>query len=120
MVIYRVGDTIEKATIDHNSKLMNFLTTCREKGVKLNTRKLELCCTEIPFMGHLVTSERLKADPDKIDTIVNTPKPTDVKDVQRLCGCTKIHAKPNMVGKRIREVIKMKKIFLFFIFIFTC
>ena len=81
MVIYGVGDTIEEATIDHNSKLVNFLTTCREKGVKLNRRKLELCCTEIPFMGHLVTSEELKADPDKIDAIGNIPKPTGIKDV---------------------------------------
>ena len=93
MVIYRVGDTIEEATVDHNSKLMNFLTTCREKGVKLNRRKLELCCTEIPFMGHLITSEGLKADPDKIDAIVNMPKPTDVKDVRRLCGFVNYLAK---------------------------
>ena len=86
MVKYGVGDTIEEATIDHNSKLMNFLTTCRENGVKLNRRKLELCCTEIPLMGHLITSDGLKADSDKIDAIVNMPKPTDVKDVQRLRG----------------------------------
>ena len=87
IVIYGVGDTIEEATIDHNSKLMNFLTTCREKGVKLNRRQLELCCTKIPFMEcPLITSEALKADPDKIDAIVNMPKPTDVKEVRRLCG----------------------------------
>jgi hypothetical protein len=50
MVIYGVGDTIEEATIDHNSKLTNFLKRCGEKGIK--------------------------ADADKIEAIVNMPKPT--------------------------------------------
>ena len=93
MVVYGVGDSIEEATSDHDKNLANFLMKCREKGVKLNKKNLELCCTEIPFMGHLITSERLKADPGKIEAVIKMPKPQDVKDVRKLCGFVNYLAK---------------------------
>ena len=93
MVVYGVGDSIEKATSDHNKNLANFVMKCREKGVKLNKKKLELCCTEIPFMGHLITSEGLKADLGKIEAVIKMPKPQDVKDVRKLCGFVNYLAK---------------------------
>ena len=66
---------------------------CREKGVKLNKKKLELCCTEIPFMGHLITSEGLKANPGKVEAAIKMPKPQDVKDIRKLCGFVNYLAK---------------------------
>ena len=42
MVIYRLGDTEEEATTDHNAKLKEFLQHYRERGVKLNKKKLSL------------------------------------------------------------------------------
>ena len=48
MVIYGIGDTQEEATADHNAKLLTFLRRCREKGIKLNKKKLKLLCKEIP------------------------------------------------------------------------
>ena len=60
MVINRVGDTKERATADHNRKLRQFL--------QLNKKKLNLLCNEIPYMGHLVTAEGLKPDPEKSST----------------------------------------------------
>ena len=37
-------------------------------------------------MGHLITSEGLKADLGKIEAVTKIPKPQDVKDVRKLCG----------------------------------
>lgn len=60
MIIYGVGETEEEATADHNTKLRQFLQRCRERGVKLNKKKLKLLRKEIPYMGHLVTANGLK------------------------------------------------------------
>ena len=57
MVIYGVG----------NKNLEQFLRRCRQRGVKLNEKKVKVMCKEIPYMGHLVTAGGLKPDPDKVE-----------------------------------------------------
>ena len=37
-------------------------------------------------MGHLVTDEGIKPDPEKVKAIVEMPPPMDVEGVFRLCG----------------------------------
>ena len=37
-------------------------------------------------MGHVLTNEGIKIDPDKVTAIQNVPKPTDIAGVQRLNG----------------------------------
>ena len=41
-IIVSCGTTIEKATADHDKVLVKFLECCNERGVKLNTDKLNL------------------------------------------------------------------------------
>ena len=93
MIIYGVGETEEEATADHNTKLRQFLQRCRERGVKLNKKKLKLLRKEIPYMGHLVTANGLKPDPDKVEAVRNMPKPNNVKAVRRFCGFVNYLAK---------------------------
>ena len=93
MVIYGVGETEEEATVDHNKKLRHFLQRCKEKGVKLNKRKLKLKCKQITYLGHLITEDGLKPDPEKIEAVQKMPKPTDVKGVRRFCGFVNYLAK---------------------------
>ena len=85
MVVYGVGDT-EEAMADHNKNLEQFLQRCRQKGVKLNEKKLKFMCKEIPYMGNLVTAGGLKPDPDKAEAVRSMPKPNNVQAVRRFCG----------------------------------
>lgn len=80
------GETQELAERDHDEKLKAFLARCREKGIKLNADKLKLKQREVSYIGHLLTSDGLKIDPDKVRAITHMSKPTDVKGVQRLLG----------------------------------
>lgn len=52
----------------------NWMDTCvggyQQKGIKLNAKKLEYKCKEIPFLGHLLTTEDLKPDPEKVRATV--------------------------------------------------
>jgi len=54
-----------KTEQEHDSYLEQFLTRCRETGIKLNKGKFELRMKEISFMGHRITSSGLEADPLK-------------------------------------------------------
>lgn len=51
---------------------------CQEKGIKLKKEKLELKCTEVPFHGHLLTTQGLKAHPEKVKAITEMPRPENV------------------------------------------
>jgi len=42
------------------------MSICQQKGIKLNSQKLELKVKEVPFHGHLLTTEGLKLDLEKV------------------------------------------------------
>lgn len=85
IIIYGAGDTVEEANVDHDRKFETLLQRCRAKGIKLNQEKLKFKQTEIPYLGHLVTKDRLKPDPGKVEA-VKMPKPDDATAVRRFCG----------------------------------
>lgn len=62
------------------------LDRCRDRNVKLNPKKLQLRLKEVTYIGHLLTSEGLKANPAKVSAIRQMRRPTDVKGVQRFLG----------------------------------
>ena len=41
---------------------------------------------EVKFMGHVISSDGLKPDPDKIAAIENMPKPTSKQELMSLLG----------------------------------
>ena len=41
--------------VDHDRNLANFMCRCQQKGIKLNSQKLEFKCKEVPFHAHLLT-----------------------------------------------------------------
>ena len=87
------GDTVQEADADHDRNLTKFLSHCREKNIKLKKEKFKYKCKEVKFMGHCLTNEGLKPDPQKIDAIVKMEKPQDVAGVQRLIGLVKYLSK---------------------------
>ena len=71
---------------DHGSNLDGFMRRCQQKGIKLKAEKLEYKCKEVPFHGHLLTTEGLKQDPEKVRAVVEMPRPKDRDDILRLNG----------------------------------
>ena len=68
----------------HDSCLEGFLKKCQQKGIKLNRAKLEYKCKEVPFHGHVLKSEGLKPDPQKVEAITEMPRPEKPEVVLRL------------------------------------
>ena len=55
--------------------------------MKLNKRKLWLWLSEVVYMGHRLTAQGVSPDPNKVNAIVNMPRPVDKKGVERCLGC---------------------------------
>ena len=80
------GETHEEAVRDHDANLLAFLQRCEERGIVLNSNKLRLRQTEVPYIGHLTTDQGLRVDPKKVRAITDMPEPTDRASVLRLLG----------------------------------
>ncbi|XP_046573846.1 uncharacterized protein K02A2.6-like [Haliotis rubra] len=110
VLIYGVGDTYEVAEADHDEKLSKFLDRCRNRNIKLNRSKLKLKLTEVPYLGHVVTSDGSKIDHMKVEAITNMPTPTDKQGIQRILGMVNFVQKfvPNLseVTAPLRDLLK--------------
>ena len=88
------------------------MSRCQQKGIKLNSQKLELKAKDVPFHGHLLTTEGLKADPEKVRAIVDMPRPEGRDDILRLNGMVNYLSRflPNLsdVMKPLRDPTKMR------------
>lgn len=78
------GTTKDEAVKNHDANLLKLLERCRERNLKLNREKLQLKCTETPFIGHVLTPEGIKPDPRKVEAVLKMKRPSDVAAVPRL------------------------------------
>ena len=93
ILVSGTGETMQGAIADHDLKIKKLLTRCRERSIKLNKQKVAFKQTEVPYIGHLLTSEGVKAGPSKIEAVLNMERPTDVSGVQRIMGTVNYLAK---------------------------
>ena len=61
------------------NKLMN-------AGLKLNKEKCVFNQTTVKFLGHIVSNEGLRADPEKINDIQHLQRPVNKKGIERFLG----------------------------------
>ncbi|KAK2557053.1 Retrovirus-related Pol polyprotein from transposon 17.6 [Acropora cervicornis] len=93
------GESKEEALKDHDRNLVALLERAREVNLKLNPKKLKLRLSEVPFIGHLLTSTGVKPDPEKMRAVQEMPVPDGrtsaekVKAVQRFLGFVNYLAK---------------------------
>lgn len=86
ILIVGCGETDEEAIQDHDTKLIALMERCRGVKLRLSLKKLQFRAIEVRFHGHILTTDRLRPDPDKVRAIQDMPNPTDAKGVQRLLG----------------------------------
>lgn len=88
------GDTIKQ----HDERLRKLLERAREYDIKLNKNKCKIRTTEIKYIGHVLTSDGLKPDEEKIRAVVQMPPPQDKQELQRCNGMIQYLAKfiPNL------------------------
>ena len=95
---------------DHDEILIRCLEKAQEIGITMNIKKCQFRKTELVYLGHKVTADRVWADESKIKAIAEMPRPTDKLGVQRLVGMLNYVVKflPNMseIMQPLRNLIK--------------
>lgn len=69
------GDIQEEAEANHDQNLRKLLDRARKVNLKLNSKKMNLKKQQVKFMGHVITKDGLKPDPDKVKAVKNMCKP---------------------------------------------
>ena len=92
------GQTEAEARIDQDRNCANMLRRARSQNLNQNKAKMRLPMHELKYIGHVLSPEGVKADPDKVSDIKNMPTPTDGEQVRSLIGFTNYLAKflPNL------------------------
>lgn len=93
VLIYGVGKTDQEASNDHRAKLEGFLERCRNRNIVLNREKTKIGVSGVAFLGHVIGKDGLRADPEKVKSILEIKPPTNVTEVQRLVGMVNYLAK---------------------------
>ena len=70
----------------HDERLQKFPDTASKQSLKLNKEKCKIRQTQVPYVGHLLTSEGLKIDPQKVKAVQEMPAPQSKEDVKCLLG----------------------------------
>lgn len=71
---------------EHMRRLRVIFTRIREAGIKLGTEKCHFLKKELKYLGHIISCEGLKTDPDKISAVNNWKTPTNIEEMRAFLG----------------------------------
>ena len=71
---------------DHDTHLRVVLETLRKEQLYAKLRKCEFWLREVSFLGHIVSEEGIRADPNKIEVIIEWKPPRNVMKVRSFLG----------------------------------
>ena len=102
---------------EHDENLRKVMERILESGLKLNKNKCVFGVTEMTFLGHVVSAEGIKADPEKVKAIVGMKTPENINELQRFLGMINYVGKflPNLaeIAAPLRCLLKKENEFLF-------
>ena len=77
---------IGKSFLDHLQNLRLVFEQLREAGLKLTPEKCTFFHEQVPYLGHIVSRDGIKPDPEKVQKVSTWPVPTTTKEVQKFLG----------------------------------
>ena len=70
----------------HDTRLRQVLDRAQKYNLKLNSKKCQIQKDQVPYVGHLITSQGLKPDPEKIRAVKEMQQPQSVKELRTFLG----------------------------------
>ena len=78
--------TFSKEISDHISHLRQVFTRCRKYGISLNPSKSIFGVDEGTLLGHIISKDGVKVDPERFEAIKKVPLPQNLKSLQSFSG----------------------------------
>ena len=99
-----------KNLADHNEKLREVFTRLLENNLKIQPDKCEFLKRECLYLGHVITEDGIKPDPDKIKAVLEFPVPKTVKNIKSFLGLSGYYRKfiqgYSAIAKPITHLLK--------------
>ena len=71
---------------EHQQHLQLIFDRLRSAGLMLHPEKCDFAKTETMFLGHVISGNFIKADPQKTIKVINYPRPTSVEEARSFYG----------------------------------
>ena len=95
---------------EHDARLKQVLNRAREVNLKFNAKKCRIRQEEVPYVGHALSKEGLRPDPEKIRAVQEMQPPQNTKELKSFLGFIQYLAKfmPNMASESapLRELLE--------------
>ena len=87
-VVYLMDDVLVygKDAAQHGSRLKRVLEKISTAGIMLKKSKCAFACSSVKFLDHIISSEGIKPDPEKVKDIQEMAFPTSKREVRRFMG----------------------------------
>eukprot|EP00253_Pinus_taeda_P010492 PITA_10492 len=83
LVIYLDDLTpFSKSDQEHLKHLRQVFLICRKYGISLKTKKSLFGLEEGKLLGHIISKDGIRIDPDRIQAILQVPHPRNIKELQ--------------------------------------
>ena len=87
IVIYLDDITVySKSDEEHLAHLRKVFNKCRKYGLSLNPKKTLFGLEEGKLLGHIISEEGIKIDPQRIEGILQISHPRNIKELQSFIG----------------------------------
>ena len=71
---------------EHIERLSMVFRKLEEYNLKLSPKKCKFLQERVKYVGHIVSSKGVETDPDKIEKVINWPRPTNHDEVRQFLG----------------------------------
>ena len=92
-----------KSIEEHDRHLQETMRKLQAANLTLNEDKCEFAKPSVEFLGHIINSEGVQADPKKIEAIRDMKAPQDISEVRRFLGMV------NQLGKFSPKIAELTK-----------
>ncbi|XP_049275262.1 uncharacterized protein K02A2.6-like [Rhipicephalus sanguineus] len=67
---------------EHDRSLKLVLSRCQQHNLRLNTKKSAFLQPEVRYLGHILTTEGLRLDSERVQDILGMPEPTNASEAR--------------------------------------
>ena len=101
-----------KTLEEHKEHLAQVFKELQEHKLFVNSKKIEFFLTEIRYLGHIISKDGIKMDPDKLKIIQEWPQPLNLHELRSFIGMCSYYRrfieKFSIIGGPLHDLTKKR------------